>query len=156
MTKTEILKLARAVYGSQVSFSEDRKAPTANERQVATARAKDITDLLSEIDEALEAEDSWEAPLLKAARFVVDVDGGEPSLSQLSVALQRAERHAYLNEERRDLKTERDALPRYGYRFIVGVTPTDDPPRMNLVKLQADTLDELADELKKIKEGRSR
>ncbi len=148
MTKTQVLRLAQAKLGPRAVLRENRYAPDKSERAAAVVRLNEIRRLEKAIDAEIETLcDHWPR-LIKAARFVVDVDAGPPSLPQLREAVGRTEKYHQLREQEKELKAERLGLPIRGTRWMVGV----DVGIALEVKHEADTLDELVeamiDELK--------
>ncbi len=90
---------------------EKSKRPSSPEKRAA-AKAK-LSELLERIEEnkaAKLAAKDWPAPLLAAARFVVDVNGDPPSIDQLREAVENAERHQELSGEYGELHTTRRRL----------------------------------------------
>ena len=147
MTKSECLRLIRQKH-PQAILEEHRDAPTKEQRQAMRdklqanrERKKDIDCLIKELHWNSEA-------FIQAARFVVDVHGDEPSLTQLAEQLERAERYAELKEEKQQL--ERFGMKESGVLYIFRcrtyVVHNGPFPHRNIIA-EADTWQELADKL---------
>lgn len=125
-----------------VRHHEDAATPA--ERAVASERRRQIKARIAEIIAEQESLGYTTTALLKAARFVVDVHGDEPSISQLAEATAAAERHQELIDEKADLFLERERLQSIGVRkkwdIIAGIT----------IRAEADTLDELLGEVENL------
>jgi hypothetical protein len=152
-TKAAVLALARKKYGPKAELRENKRALSAEEKarvreQLAAARAEH-----ARLDEEVKA--TWAAgdpdgALREAARFAVDVDGDEPSWSQLAAALARAERFAAAKAERADVYKERSRLSGLllGCRWeVVKIASMAGLGGICVVKESADTLEEMAAEL---------
>jgi len=79
---------------------------------------------LSEITAEQTARDQWAKELLKAARFVVDVNGDSPSMDELRQIVETAEYQVALSEELRQLGKEIDQLRGQAsyYQYVAGST----------------------------------
>lgn len=138
-TKPKALAAARRRWGKHAFVREDRRAPSPAERERLTARSRELVARVQAIDAELKDLGAVLPPLIKAARFAVDVDGGAPSLEQLRPALERAERQVELNQERRDCRQEQDGLALHRRRWDAGTLG----PLFAHIHASADTLDEL-------------
>lgn len=140
MTKAELLKLARKHYGAKVTLFDNPKAATADERNDASDRIREIVAREAEL-RALPKTDTASA-LIAAARFAIDVDGDEPSWTQLREALEAAENAQAVADELKALYAERKQLSplTLSYRYRLG----KDCGIFNHIEAQADTLEQLA------------
>lgn len=148
-TKGSALALAKRKYGKKAIIQERRNAPTREEREAAQARSKEIGERLKVIAADQLSLKGWQDRLTKAARFVVDVDGDDPSVEQLRPCVIDAERYAALTEEYLDLKKEREQLPSHGYRWTAGNITGAGGIKFLSVKDQADTLAELVEKMER-------
>lgn len=141
-TKAQALKLARQRYGDKAFVRYNPKAMTLEQREAAkaersraSARSKELTEQLGKMRAPL-------YPLMDAARFVCDVNGDPPSIDQLRTALDAAELHLKLTEER---KAEQVIAMKstWSYRYMVG----DDGGWCSIIHGQADSWDELIEKM---------
>lgn len=142
-TKAQVLAAARKRWGKAAYVNENRRAPTATEREVNGATKARLRDRVKEIDAETKSLGMVLPPLLAAARFAVDVDGGPPSLDQLRVATERAERQQSLLDERRTCRAEHDSLNGHSKRWSAGAITSIAGFAMAHVRAEADTIDEL-------------
>ena len=94
----------------KIEVQKYRHPSSPAKREVAKSQLTEINRQMAENKAATVATQEWLKPLLKAARFVVDVNGDPPSIEQLQVAIEQAERQRALGEEHRELRIERDRL----------------------------------------------
>jgi hypothetical protein len=134
---------ARKRWGKRAVVEERRNAPTASERQAAMDQRKQMQARINAIAAELELAKPWDRPLLKAARFAVDVDGGEPSMSQLRQLVEAAEKTVALVDERNELRTRKERLDCFSYRWTAGRVEGGRGFDYMVVECQADTLTEL-------------
>lgn len=119
MNRKQIEARIREIWGRRARLDHHPTAPVGAERVLRMDRRKEIAERLRRIEieiESLYAVDTW-AVLARKARFALDVDGDEPSWSELRAATEHAERLLLLIEERRDLKDERDDLALTAHRW---------------------------------------
>lgn len=141
MTKTEVQALARKRWGPKAYVEESRRSPTKAVREAAQAKRRGMIARRTEIAEELKGLEGWKSPLLKAARFVVDVNGGPPSMDELRAALERAERHHDLTTESAALHRDMQQLPWLGHHWRV----CENNGMFCHIVAEGDTLDELAE-----------
>ena len=122
------------------------KAPDADTR---TAHREQNTADRARIDEIGKLLNAPEARtilnrLTAAARFVVDVEGGSPSMEQLAEVMAEAERLAELRTERAELEAAVKARPSHWRRWqLYEITRIGGRPMFRVVKFEADTAAEL-------------
>lgn len=138
-SRSQVLAAARRKFGAKAYLEERRNAQTASERQRDIDRRREINQRKAALAELEKTDPPNHPALLKACHFVVDVDGDNPSIPQLKVELERAQRCQDRMEERRALHEEALGLGGYSYRWecLVG------HGWANQVVASADTLDEL-------------
>mgnify|MGYP007071601493 CR=1 FL=1 len=147
-TKTEALAAAKVRWGKKACIEENKRAATKSEREAASARAIEIAALVrANLEQQGKSDAQWSiSKLIHAARFVVDVQGGNPSIPTLEAELVKYERWKALEDERTTLKTERGTLPLHSYRWSAGRIGSPIP--CFCVEVQADTLEELIEKIK--------
>jgi hypothetical protein len=145
-TLVGVRKLARQRWGKGADVRHNPKAMTPDQRAERAERVK----VLRQEQAGLKAEqaDLGETfrPLREAARFCVDVDAQEPSLSQLRATLERAERAADIRDRLADIDKELRSGNAWVQRYeaVVGVEISGLCAGGVIHKAGADTLDELA------------
>lgn len=142
-TKASVQKLARTRW-KQSLVRENPGASTREEREADIARAREIRQRIAQIDEAIKDAAGRVGALVKAARFAIDVDGDEPSWSDLAKALAAVESDRALAAERREIDTERRALNVSSYRWSL----TKSNEWCTSVILWTDTLEELESKIR--------
>lgn len=148
-TKSEVLVLARKRYGPQAQVSENTRAMKPAERAKAEQRLTEIRARLAEIKDDVGRSVNIKG-LMAAARFVVDVDGDDPSLPQLRTLLEEAERIVAAQAEHKALRDEWNGLGLHRQRWEVWHPYTlPGLGRGRGIDTQANTLDELAEKLAK-------
>ena len=105
MTQAEVLKIARRKIKGAKSLINRRALKPAEREKFVVQRAL-RKNRLAELKEEQKQHEHSLGPLIKAARFVVDVAGDPPSIDELTVAVESAERKAEILSESRDLKNE--------------------------------------------------
>lgn len=150
VTKASVLRAARAKYGPKVNLRYNPNAPDAVRKvelreqvRVRMERKKS----LEEERKALFAQGDPRVSLRNAARFAIDVDGDEPSWTQLREALEREERYAAISSEIRELQEEGRKGCGWSYRWDVVLVVNIAGLAMAEVRASADTLEELAAKL---------
>lgn len=144
------LKLARKRYGKNATAEYHANAPDTKERERRTARRTVVYAEKTELDKQIATLDKSPvlADLAKAGRFVVDVDGDEPSIPQLRKAVETAEHLLALREQRQELRKELETLRTYARRCEIGVVNTTLPGfPVHEIMVQADTWEEVAEKL---------
>lgn len=144
-TKREVEALAKKLWGKRARIEERAGAATKAQREAASRRAAEIGVRRRQIESELAAAKWSLSNLLKQARFVVDVRGGNPSIDELEKELVKAEQHRELSDEAVALNQERTRLPVNSYRWSAGHIGTYIPAFC--IEVEADTLDELAEKL---------
>lgn len=108
--RTPSAKQIAARWGPKYYVREDRDAPSAAERDQLLATIRELRAAEETATKAI-GELNWKADeLVEAARFALDVDGDEPSWSQLIAAVERAEQHRLLSQQYRDAVDSRKRL----------------------------------------------
>lgn len=152
ITKATVLKLARAKYRESVELNHYPKALSAEAKQELRERAKQLRERKQALEE--QRKSMWLAgnpdqALLKAARFALDVDGDEPSWTQLRQEVVRSEHLAAIadeiNEIESELKTIQTSL--LSWRWSVSYVETVSGMQFRCIREQADSLEELASKL---------
>jgi hypothetical protein len=145
VTKAHVLALARKRHGLKAQLREDKNAPTAESRAELLRLAVGRHDRKNSLQADLKAAGTGPyMALLKAARFALDVDGDEPSWSQLRAATEAMEDFAAKYEELRHLQELISKSNTHRYRWSV----IEVGSLFVSVHEQADTLEELATKLK--------
>ena len=144
-TKASVLAAARKRWGKAVQLEECKGALSPEQRAQVRARQKEIRDRLESIkaqrDALYPAWKDW----AKVARFFFDVNGDEPSSSQLRAAVAAKEQEDDLAEEKKSLEAERSHNVTAGYRQRYRLLKIHGSPFPHAsVEAEADTLDELA------------
>lgn len=152
-TKTQALKLARQRYGRSATIDERPKALNAEAKEALRgeltadrARIKQLAERLRQIggdNIAILRE------LLRAAEFAREVDGQKSAIEVLATASAKATEYLAAIDERRELEKSirsREGLL-YGHRWTVVVVGSLAGLAVHHVKLTADTLDELVEQL---------
>jgi len=145
MNLKQLEKLAKQRYGAKAVVTHNPKAPDAEGhariREASKERRERIKALKEMIAADVRTHGSEVKVLAVAARFAVDVDGDEPSWTQLREAVERYEQLAALREEFRALEEEgRKNHGEFDYRYKVKTNET----WCWSVKHQAHTAEELA------------
>lgn len=148
-TKAQALAAARKRWGKRAAIEENKNAATREEREAAFARSKEIVERRTTITTEQQACKWSIRDLMKQARFVVDVKGGNPSIDELEKVLTRAERWHELEDERLAIREEQQRLPMHSYRWTAGHIGSPIPHFV--VEAQADTLDELMEKIEQKK-----
>lgn len=144
-SKKQAIEAARLVWGKRAIVRENPNADTKAEREAAAARRRDIVERRRQIEVELRS-CSWSLrALLSKARFVVDVNGGNPSIQQLEAELVKAERHQELSDEAVSLKQEMLELGHGTYRWSAGYEGR--PMPCFCIEAQADTIEELIEKI---------
>lgn len=143
LTAKKVLAAARKRWGQGVQLDERRNAPTKEQKAAAAERRKEIKAESDGLRAELQAIGDPLPALATAARFVADL-GQEPDLTQLRLAVERAERHAAIKERRRELEVESKKLPQgYHDRWTLGKVVSLGGMGVFEVVASADTLEEL-------------
>jgi hypothetical protein len=149
-TKSQILSAARKKWGKNVQLRENRAAPCPADKEALRASQKELLDRKKAVEEEKKALGDVQLPLLEAARFALDVDGDEPSWTQLREAVEKAERYRQLMGEQAELRQQLDKNSGLILRDRYGLTQDDEViPGFPLrhVLARKDTLEELATEV---------
>lgn len=145
-SKSAALAAARKRWGTreQIWIRESKFRSSPEERATNSAKRTQLNARLREIEEALKGPDVV-VPLVKAARFVVDVEGQEPSMSQLRTAVEAAERVESLKAERIEVRADRDRISIDHYKWSVCRTIAHGLAYSSI--MHADTLAELIEKI---------
>lgn len=145
ITIAAVRKMARLRYGKTADVRHNQNALTKEQKAVVIAKHKELRAEKEACKAELHALGETAKPLREAARFAVDVDAQEPSLSQLRAALERAERAADLRERMKDIEEEFRGSSTYSYRYeVVTIRYVGGIAAFTSVDASADTLEELA------------
>jgi hypothetical protein len=139
------MKLARECWGNGVRLEETPGAATPEEREVCREQLEKLAaDKQRLCKEGNTLGDTAKA-LCEAARFAVDVDGDEPSWTQLREALERQEQAQEIREDLKDIEKakEKVASRRHSYCFRL---VTGDSWLVQILA-QADSLEGLAEKI---------
>lgn len=118
-SKSQVLAAARRRFGPKVYVEDRPNADTAASRAAKMSRLAEIAARTAAIDEEQKKYPPAYPALLKACRFVVDVDGDNPSIHELAKLLGPAERALELLNERGELFTERREMGCGSYRWTL-------------------------------------
>lgn len=150
ITKSAVLAAARRRWGTKVSIVEDRFAPTPAERERRCEERRVLKERFYVVEAELKAiPRDYVATLRKAARFVVDVEAEEPSLSQLKAAVEVAETAADLIDERDENRKARERIYTHARRWRVRSLIDVAGMLVGSIHDEADTLAELLDKIEK-------
>lgn len=138
-TRATCLAAAKARWGERAEIEESRRAETAAQRDAARARRTELRAQINALKAECDAIKLDYGRLLKAARFVVDVEGGNPSIPELGAILGPAERAHELSCTLRDLDAEIKTLGGFSYRWSVMLNNG----WYRSTQVEADTLDDL-------------
>jgi hypothetical protein len=151
LTARSVRALARR-HWPRCEVRHNAGAPDKAEREASVQRRRE----LKARADALRAEQARgclglaRAELTAAARFALDVDGDEPSWSQLRAAVEKSERQTAVNEELRDIEAECQKLNSRSWRQrweVVGIEGVNGIASFSVVHASADTLEELVAKL---------
>jgi hypothetical protein len=152
-TKGEVVKAARAKW-PDAQLRENKTAAMPDQKAAAKSRRITAKQQLERARDAMrlivQEHGHPDGRLRDTARLAVDVEGDEPSWSQLVEALKAAERYHELAGEQRELEAEVRRLDRLwmSSRFQVGtVRNIPGLPPVFSVHVRADTLDDLLGEI---------
>lgn len=152
MTKSQILRAANKRYPKKaLRLEENTKAPTAAQRASNADLRQKYKAELDAIDASLKsfsASTQSGRDLLAAARFVVDVDGDDPSIPGLATAVIQLEEYFRLTDRRCELKNLLRQIP-HGYtkRYTLGDIESFSGLGAMFVLHTADTLAELLQQI---------
>lgn len=149
-TKASVLAAARKRWGKGICLEESKRAATPEEKLAARGRLAEIRARLDAIKAERDAIYLTWKEWVKAARFALDVNLGEPSRSQLVAAVDAKEREDALAEEKKDLEKERSGLQSVLLRRRYSLSEIERVPGiggMSVVHAYADTLEELAERI---------
>lgn len=135
-TKSTCLAAARKRWGKTAVVVQHDTWETPAQRQAARDKRAEIRARINVLDQEIKALGGNYPALLKACRFVVDVD---PSIPELKKALEHAEAVQARMDERSGLHNEQKGLGGYGYRWASG----EDGGWVFHCHVEADTLDDL-------------
>src|SRR5262245_60133458 len=140
-TAASVRKLAAARWG-KVELEHRPRALTDAQKAESMVRREELRAESGRVKAERKSLGNTWRPLREAARFAVDVDAQEPSLSQLRVALERDERQAELADRQTELENELRQLSGdcLGYRYTIWEVMS----WCRSFRAGADTLDELA------------
>lgn len=150
ITKTHVLALARKRHGKDAQLRENARALSPEAKQELRTRHAALRSEKKETEAVVEDCKAAASLLLDAARFALDVDGDEPSWTQLRNAVEAAEllrdAKARVSEITAELRRTEGLL--CGYRWeIVKVRTMGALGACCIVSEQADTLEEMAQKL---------
>ena len=153
MNRRDVEKLATKRYGGRTRLLGNKSAPTFDERVEAQLLHRELNQQVNELLAQIEAIGETEAPLRKAARFAVDVDGDEPSWSELAAAVAASEKKLALREQHSAAKKAMNiaGMRCHGYRWRVLQADFLGGIGIQTVLAQGDTLEEVAAKLTKEK-----
>lgn len=152
--KSEALKLAKRRWGKNIWARVNANAPGPEERAEIKARSVVRRARRDEIKAAMIAtpaavKDSSE--LLEAGKFVSDVHGDFPSISQLEAAVNRREAYLALKTEDAEIveasKESNDTLFR---KYNIVQTKTVGEFQMNDTKAEGDTWQEVIEKIRQV------
>lgn len=149
VTKAQVRELARRKYGKKVELSENKNAPTVAEKEVQRAKRQERIARKNQLEADLGSLKDPNGELLKAARFALDVDGDEPSWSQLREAVEVCNKVREIKDELQAIKEEAGRYSGYICRWSVSELVNIGGVLMNRVHEQADTLEELVAKMEK-------
>ena len=153
MTKTQILAAARRWWGKNVQLREHTNRPDAAAKEQIRQKLAGLRADRDRLKEEIKAAGEDHKALVAAARFAVDVDGDEPSWTQLREAVAKAERVAEAREELRAaekaISNASSVLLCHRFELTQDQAVAGFPMRHHLA--DADTLEELA---AKVTEGK--
>ena len=150
MTKTEVFRLAKAKFGNSIQIIENKKALTEEEKTNTKAELKELQRQRDECKQERHTLGNARIALLQAARFVVDVDAAEPSLTQLRAAVVNAERVEELREQLIDLEKQIQLTSGLLLQYRWQISKIESMAGLGaccIVLLSADTLDFLSHRL---------
>lgn len=143
-TAKSLLAAAKRKHGNDVMMRESKSAPTAAEREMLKAERSEWLTLRKEAEAFLSTVGLRQASdaMVAAAQFVVDVNGDNPSIPQLAVALEQLRKVTDALDTKREAIQACDRLSGkiFHYRFRLSKTSG----MFNHVLAEGDTLDELA------------
>jgi hypothetical protein len=144
-TKVSVLAMARKKWGARAYLEERPNAPTAEQREANGIRRQELTAELKAMDEKIKSFGNTRKTLLDAAEFAVDVDGDEPSWTQLVNAVRHAKDFDNAVDKRKELFDEQRKIP-HGYTHRFGIYTVDNIGGIAMAHehARADTLEELA------------
>src|SRR5262249_46887555 len=146
MTKTQILVAARKRWGKNVQLREYANRPDEAAKEQIRLKLAGLRADRDRLKEEIKAAGDVHMALVAAARFAVDVDGDEPSWTQLREAVARAERVAEVREELREVEkavsNASGSLLCHRFELTQDRAIAGIPMRHHLA--DADTLEELA------------
>ena len=146
-TKSAALAAAKRKWGKRAYVEERRNAPTADERAANHARVREIIEQEKANEQAIKLLGAWPGKLAEAARFVVDVNGDEPSIPQLREAIEKVEELNVRIGDRRAMREEREHLPTHSKRWKAGIVNDVAGIGFSHVRADADTLEELIEKI---------
>lgn len=114
-TKAAVLKLARKEW-PECYIAENPKAAMSEEKVLARAKREELKAEKATLEQEQQALGRTDLKLREAARFAVDVDGDEPSWTQLKAALEADERRQTIGVRLLDIRREMSALE--GLSFV--------------------------------------
>ncbi len=153
MTQTVTIKqataLAKKKHGPNAHIEQNVKAPAAAEKAALSERWFTLKKRKEVLTETIRAAGDVNKATREAARFAVDVDGDEPSWTQLRLAVERAEQVAAALEERCEIDKEMElnSRRRLWNRYKVVRVDNFGGLAIGCIEASADTLEELAAKL---------
>jgi hypothetical protein len=147
--KSQILTAARKKWGKNVMLRENPKALTPAAKEAVQKEQEGLRARRKAAHEERQLLGVVHGPLLEAARFVLDVDGDEPSWTQLREAVEKAERSKQLTEEIADLdkQTKHNGGHFFSHRYSLTHDVQVAGLWMRHHDADADTLEELAEKV---------
>lgn len=145
-TKRQVFTLGKKLFGRRFRLEENRVYDKSmSEFKEGLERRRELEERRKQCSaEKATLSKGLIRELATAARFVVDVNGDEPSIGQLAPITERAERFLELAEEIDDLfKQKKKYRERFRYRYQAG---TADGMFFTIIA-EANTLDDLKEKL---------
>ena len=149
MTKKQLLALARKRW-PKAQLCENPRALDGAAKETLRQQCAAWRERKAALDEEIKAAGDTRKKLIEAARFAVDVNGDEPSWSQLREAVVLAERIDAAREERADIAKQLDRSIGKLHSRRWDVCWVDELVRgfpLCHVECSADTLEELAQKI---------
>jgi nitrogen-specific signal transduction histidine kinase len=150
LTASKVLALARKKHGKAVELRENKNAPDAATRDANRAKVAGLREAIARLKEEIRWAGDVLNGLREAARFALDVDGDEPSWTQLRQAAEAAERVQALREEMREAEAEKQRLTVTSHHYRWRLRKYTDSPLgpIGCVVAMTDTLEELVEKAK--------
>lgn len=109
-TQAQALRAVRARYSKAAGVGFSPRACTREQREAAIARVREIKAREEQLVEVARSVVGCYSRLIAGARFVVDVNGDEPSIERMRTALEQCELSVATEAERKELLLERREL----------------------------------------------